>query len=51
MLHKELAAAGAVVEFIQFDGGHSIPPSALEALIKLLLTTCSRSYTNSSANA
>lgn len=37
LLKNGLEAAGVPVEFISFGGGHTLPPSALEAFVRLLL--------------
>lgn len=36
LLKSAFEAAGGKVDFISFDGGHTIPPAALTAFIKLL---------------
>jgi predicted esterase len=36
LLKNGLEAAGVAVEFISFGGGHTLPPSALEAFVRLL---------------
>lgn len=35
-MRDELSAAGLAVEFVAFNGGHAIPGSALEGLVKLI---------------
>lgn len=35
-LRRELTAAGVTVDFVPFNGGHGIPPAALEGLSRLL---------------
>jgi phospholipase/carboxylesterase len=36
ILRDQLVAAGAAVDWVPFDGGHEIPPPALQAAFKLL---------------
>jgi phospholipase/carboxylesterase len=41
-LHGMLQAAGLQAEFLPFNGGHGIPPQALERLAALIAAVCAR---------
>jgi phospholipase/carboxylesterase len=43
VLRDDLQAAGARVDWCEFHGGHEIPPSALDGVTRLMLTTGSMS--------
>jgi phospholipase/carboxylesterase len=41
-LHGMLETAGLQAEFVPFNGGHAIPPPALERLATLITAVCAR---------